>query len=191
MDTLPIPQLQTQRLLLRAFRPTDLDAYAEMYADPEVMRHLGNGQPVSRSEAWRNMAMLIGHWYLRGFGMWAVEERQSGAMIGRIGLWQPEGWPGLEIGWVLRRGYWGQGYATEGAKAALAYAFTQLQPSHIISLIYPDNLASQRVAQKLGETLEDTIEIAGHPVLVFGISRVAFQSRNPSTDTDRDNPRED
>ncbi len=84
-----IPRLETQRLILRAFCEADLDTYAEMCADPEVMRYIGNGQPLSRAESWRNMAMMLGHWQLRGYGMWAVEERQSGMMIGRIGCWQP------------------------------------------------------------------------------------------------------
>jgi RimJ/RimL family protein N-acetyltransferase len=166
-----IPQLETERLILRAFDEKDLDAYTEMCADPEVMRYIGNGQTLSRFEAWRNMAMMLGHWQLRGYGMWAVEERHSGVMIGRIGCWQPEGWLGFEIGWTLRRAYWSCGYATEAARAAIAYAFGELQQSHVISLIRPDNSASRRVAEKLGEKLEGTTEIFGMEAVVYGISR--------------------
>ncbi|OCQ99163.1 acetyltransferase [Nostoc sp. MBR 210] len=166
-----IPQLKTQRLILRGFCEADLDAYADMCAHPEVMRYIGAGQPLSREESWRNMAMIIGHWQLRGYGLWAVEESQTGEMIGRIGCWQPEGWPGLEIGWSLRRAYWGLGFATEAATAAMNYAFTQLQRSHIISLIHPQNTASVHVAQKLGEKLQGTTEIFGTEVLVYGLGR--------------------
>ena len=78
--------LETDRLILRMLRDSDLDAYAEMCADAEVMRHLGDGQPMSRHMSWRNLAMIVGHWTLRGYGMWAAEERSSGVMVGRIGL---------------------------------------------------------------------------------------------------------
>ncbi|BAY17009.1 GCN5-related N-acetyltransferase [Nostoc sp. HK-01] len=170
-----IPQLKTQRLILRGFCEADLDAYADMCAHPEVMRYIGAGQPLSREESWRNMAMIVGHWQLRGYGLWAVEESQTGEMIGRIGFWQPEGWPGFEIGWSLRWAYWGRGFATEAATVAINYAFTQLQRSHIISLIHPQNTASVRVAQKLGEKLQGTTEIFKTEVLVYGLSREDWQ----------------
>lgn len=166
-----IPQLETQRLILRGFCEKDKDAYAEMCADTETMRYIANGQVLSRSEAWRNLAMMLGHWQLRGYGMWAVQERSSEEMIGRIGCWQPEGWPGFEIGWTLRRTYWGRGLATEAARAAVNYAFYELQQSHVISLIRPENAASRRVAEKLGEKLEGMIEIFGSEVMIYGIRR--------------------
>ncbi|YAF94270.1 MAG: GNAT family N-acetyltransferase [Nodularia sp. CChRGM 3473] len=166
-----VPQIDTPRLILRGFCAADFDAYAEMCGDPEVMRYIGMGKPLSREDAWRNMSMIIGHWQLRGYGMWGVEERQSGEMIGRIGCWQPEGWPGFEIGWSLQRVDWGRGLATEGAKAAIDYAFQELKQSHVISLIRPENVASIRVAQKLGEKLQGTTEILGKEVVIYGISR--------------------
>lgn len=171
-----IPQLSTQRLILRGFQEEDLDAYAEMCGDPEVMRYIANGQPLSRWESWRNMAMILGHWQLRGYGLWAVEERSSGEMIGRIGCWQPEGWPGLEIGWTLRRTYWGRGYATEAARLSMDYAFEKLGPSRLISLIRLENATSRRVAEKLGEKLEGTTELFGSEALVYGIRREDWQS---------------
>lgn len=172
-----IPQLKTQRLILRAFCEADLDAYAEMCADPEVMRYIGKGQPLSRSESWRNMAMMLGHWYLRDYGMWAVEERQSKVMIGRIGCWQPEGWPGFEVGWMLRRAYWGRGFATEGARAAMNHAFYELKQFHVISLIRPENADSRQVAEKLGEKLEGAIELFGNEAVVYGIRQEDWQAR--------------
>jgi RimJ/RimL family protein N-acetyltransferase len=161
--------LETERLVLRMFRESDTDAYAEMMADPEVMRFLG--KPLSRAEAWRNMAMVIGHRQLRGYGFWAVEERASGELVGRVGCWRPEGWPGFEIGWTLRRAYWGRGYATEAARASITHAFTSLRQSRVISLIAPDNHNSIRVAERLGEKVEGEWEIFGTKVLVYGMSR--------------------
>src|SRR5262245_7861347 len=170
--------LETERLRLRMFRDGDLDAYAAMSADPEVMRYLGaTGQPLTRPEAWRQMAMLLGHWQLRGYGVWAVEERASGRFLGRIGLFNPEGWPGLECLWTLARGAWGKGYATEGARRALEYAFTHLRQARVISLIRPGNTVSIRVAERLGQTLEGRVTLFGIEALVYGISREDFQRR--------------
>jgi len=165
--------LETERLRLRMFRDDDLDAYARIVADPEVMRYLGDGQTLDRVGAWRQIAMILGHWTLRGYGLWAVEERATGALIGRIGCYNPEGWPGFEVGWVLARAYWGKGYATEGARRALAYAFGELRQDHVISLIYPANAASIRVAERLGEKLEGRTPLYGHDVLIYGISATA------------------
>ena len=81
-----IPQLTTDRLLLRGFRPDDFERYAEMMADPDVSRHLMDGRPLTRAEAWRQLAMFAGHWVLRGYGLWAVEERATGEFLGRVGV---------------------------------------------------------------------------------------------------------
>ena len=163
--------LETDRLTLRMLRGSDLDAYAEMCADPEVMRYIGDGQPLARPMAWRNLAMMVGHWSLRGYGLWAVEERASGVLVGRIGFWNPEGWPGFELGWMLRRAFWGKGYATEGARAALRFAFDHLKQPHVISLIHPENAASIRVAERLGERPTGSVEVMGRPALVYRITR--------------------
>jgi len=162
--------LETERLVLRMFREDDFEQYARICADPEVMRYLG-GKPLERWEAWRHMAMMIGHWHLRGYGIWAVEEQQTGNLVGRIGLFNPDGWPGLELGWVLGRDHWGKGYATEGASRALEYRFTELGGDHLISLINAGNSASIRVAERLGEKLEGKTELFGREVLIYGIDR--------------------
>ncbi len=166
-----IPSLETERLLLRGLRIDDLDAYADIYGDVEVMRHLEHGRPLDRDAAWRSMALHLGHWQLRGYGQWALVARNSDVLVGRAGLWQPEGWPGLEIGWLLARPQWGRGFATEAARAALTYAFTVLRAERVISLIRPDNAASIRVAERLGEHYERTIELYGGAAHVYGIRR--------------------
>jgi RimJ/RimL family protein N-acetyltransferase len=164
--------LETDRLVLRMFREDDFEAYARLCADPEVMRFLG-GKTFDRIESWRNMASIIGHWHLRGYGHWAVEEKASGRLAGRIGFLNPEGWPGFELGWTLAREFWGRGYASEGARRALDYGFKELNRQHIISLIHPDNKASIRVAERLGEKPEGKTELLGTEVLIYGIDRPA------------------
>jgi RimJ/RimL family protein N-acetyltransferase len=168
--------LETERLVLRMLRESDLDAYAEMCGDPEVMRDMGDGQPLTRPLAWRNLAMMVGHWVLRGYGLWAAEERSSGVFVGRIGFWNPEGWPGFEVGWTLCRPFWGRGYATEGARCALRYAFTELKQPHVLSLIHPDNAASIRVAVRLGEHLLGPTEVLGKQAVVYRITREEWEA---------------
>jgi RimJ/RimL family protein N-acetyltransferase len=170
--------LRTERLTLRMFREADFEQYAKLCADPEVVRYLGEGKTLSRAEAWRQMAMLIGHWQLRGYGPWAVEETSSGNLVGRIGFFNPEGWPGFEAGWVLAREHWGKGYAIEGARRALDYAFSEMGREHVISLIHPENLGSIKVAERLGEKLESTTELFGHEVLVYGIDKAAWRTHS-------------
>jgi RimJ/RimL family protein N-acetyltransferase len=154
------PEHETARLKLRQFRDTDLDAYAPMMADLEVVRYLGDGKPLDRPNAWRSMAVMIGHWSMRGYGFWALEEKATGALVGRGGLWFPEGWPMLEVGWTLARSAWGKGYATELGRAALDIAFAQGVPK-VGSVILPANERSIRVALRLGEKLERNVQVSG------------------------------
>ena len=166
-----IPRLETERLRLRAFAARDFEPYAAMMADAEVTRYLGDGRPLARADAWRQLAYLMGHWALRGFGLWAVEERATGALVGRIGLLEPEGWPGFELAYTLARPAWGRGYAREGAAAALAYARETLGREEVISIIRPENLASIRVAIALGATRDRTVEFFGSPADIYRYPR--------------------
>lgn len=149
-----IPTLETERLILRAHRAEDFEPFAAMMAEPAVARFITlTGQPQTRDESWRILAALIGGWTLRGFGMWAVEERATGRYLGRVGPWQPEGWPGFEIGWGLSGAAQGKGYATEAARAAIDWSRATLGVGRILHIIHPDNIPSQRVAQRLGATI--------------------------------------
>jgi len=163
-------EIETARLRLRQFREADLDAYAAITADVEVMRWVGGGA-FSRADAWRNIAYLLGHWRLRGYGLWAIEEKASGRLLGRAGLYRPEGWPGLEVGWLLARDAWGNGYATEAGRAALEVGFGTLGADHIVSVIHVDNAASIRVALRLGERFERHLEVSGFPCALYGVNR--------------------
>jgi RimJ/RimL family protein N-acetyltransferase len=175
-----IPEVTTDRLLLRAFTPRDFEPYAAMMADAEVTRYLGNGRPLPRAEAWRQLAMFAGHWALRGFGVWAVEERSTGAFIGRIGCFEPEGWPGFEIAYTLARPAWGRGYAREGAAAALAHAREALGRDEILSIIRPANTGSIRVARALGAEPAETVEFFGAPAVLYRYPPVRAARTHPA-----------
>ena len=163
------PTLQTPRLVLRHFRGEDLDAYAAMTADAETMRHIGPGKPLTRGEAWRSIAGMLGHWELLGYGMWALERKGDGVFVGRAGFLNPPGWPGFEIGWMVGREHWGRGYATEAARVALDFAFRELGRDRVVSLIRPDNARSIRVAEKLGERPAGEVELLGGKALVYEV----------------------
>lgn len=160
-------ELTTARLRLRQFKQSDLDAYAAMCADAEVMAHLGQGGPVGRDIAWRGMALFCGEWSLHGYGMWAIEEQSSGRLVGRTGYLNPEGWPGCEAGWMLARECWGRGYAFEATQAAIHYGRSHLGISELISLIRPANTRSIALAERLGARLAESIDFLGTPAGVY------------------------
>ena len=143
--------IETERLLLRAWQPSDDAPFAALNADPEVTRYLSG--PMRRDESDELLARIRGHWHQHGFGLYAVEVKQSGAFAGFVGLaipsFLPAVLPAVEVGWRLGREHWGQGYATEGARASLEHAFGALELRQVISIIDPRNTASVRVAERL------------------------------------------
>ena len=169
------PELETARLRLRQFREDDFPTYEAWCANMDVMRFLG-GKVFSRTEAWRHMAYMLGHWALRGYGYYALEEKESGRLVGRSGFTDSTGWPGFELGWTLAPEARGAGYATEAARFLLEYAFLQLDRPHVISLIHPDNAPSRRVADRLGQRVEGDTEVLGMPVLIYGIERERWRA---------------
>lgn len=152
MTGLEVPVLRTERLALRGWRGDDFEPFARLRGDPEMMRYYP--KPLTREEAWQALARTVGHWVLQGFGLWAAELRGPREFVGYVGLNQPEGWPGLEVGWMIDKRHWGKGLAVEGGHVALDYAWNELGADHVISVIHPDNQQSIRVAEKLGETYE-------------------------------------
>jgi RimJ/RimL family protein N-acetyltransferase len=161
MTLIKIPTLTTDRLRLRAFRASDLDAYVAMQANPEVMRYLVTGRISTPPEVWRTMLMSVGSWALRGYGMWACETTDGEAFIGSVGIFHPLDWPEPEIAYSLDRPYWGQGLATEAAAAARDWLFGHLPVIRAASFIRPENHASKRVVEKLGAVCESTFELRG------------------------------
>lgn len=145
-------RIETERLVLRPPQLGDFDRFAELQGDEEAARHIGGA--VTRSEAWRRFLWQPGAWMVQGFGMFAVIDRESGRWLGQTGPWRPEGWPGNEIGYAFHPDAWGRGYALEATSAAIDWALGQLGWDGFIHCIAPENAASQRLAKRLGSTLQ-------------------------------------
>jgi RimJ/RimL family protein N-acetyltransferase len=178
-----IPSLRTERLLLRGWRPDDLQPFVRLNADPEVARYT-SGRPMTEDETAAMMAKITENWEARGYGLWAAQrtdgEAGEGDCIGFVGLshhrWYPDD---VEVGWRLDRSTWGQGLATEGAQAVIDHAFGTLGLQRLISVIHLDNVASRRVAEKCGFTpWKETVHYspthgADLPIVVYERIRVA------------------
>jgi RimJ/RimL family protein N-acetyltransferase len=177
--------LETDRLLLRAPTPEDADALAPMYADPEVMRYVGDGRTLTRAETERSVRRMIERWEADGFGLFTTVRKEDGAVIGRVGLlvWNTETWEPttraanangpteVEVGYTLGREFWGHGFATEAAAAARDYALGQLGAKRLIALIIHGNTASENVARKLGLEHERDILLGRRDAQLFALDQ--------------------
>lgn len=152
--SLAIPKIETERLILRGPKESDLDALAEFHQDEEASQYVGGIRP--RYTVWRSIAADLGHWAIRGFGFFAVDLKDTGDFIGWCGPWSPEGWPGHEIGWGIFPKYQRNGYAIEAAIASMKFAYGELGWKTAISCIDPKNTGSIGVATKLGATKEQS-----------------------------------
>ena len=164
--------IETKRLILRKIDPArDFDAWARLMADAQTVKYIG-GQVMDRALAWRQMAAVIGHWEIRGYGFFSVEEKATGQWVGRVGPWNPEGWPEPEIGWTISRDHWGKGYASEAARASLKFAFDVLGWERVIHVILKGNERSIAVAERLGSKfLRSQLGLPGvteQEVLIYG-----------------------
>jgi ribosomal-protein-alanine N-acetyltransferase len=168
MTSFTIPTLETKRLILRAPQESDFAAECDFFASG-ASRFVGG--PKKPHETWRSLAMMMGHWAFRGYGFWALEDKQTRTYQGRVGLWFPHGWFEREIGWSLMPHGQGRGFATEAAEAARTYAYDTLKWDTAISQIAPQNDPSKAVARRLGATFEQMyddpeygpVEIWRHP----------------------------
>ena len=170
------PVIETQRLTLRLPRIEDFERYAEFQAHEEAARHIGGPQP--RHAAWRKFLQMPGAWAVQGFGMFSVIERDSGRWVGQLGPWQPDGWPGTEVGYVFHPDAWGKGYAVEAAVAAIDWSFDHLGWDEVIHCIAPANTASRKVAQRLGSRNRGPGKLPppldGHAIDVWGQTRAEW-----------------
>jgi RimJ/RimL family protein N-acetyltransferase len=165
-----IPVVHTERLIMRGMSQDDLDGYEAMFSDERVYQWFG-GRVSDRAEMWRSIAMHLGHWALRGYGQWSLQDRETGTLVGRAGLWYPEGWPGLEVGWAVAPQLWQRGYATEAGRAARDWAFEELGVDEVISVTLPHNAASRRVMEKVGLHYDRTQLVGGHEQVVYRVGR--------------------
>lgn len=172
------PVLETPRLILRPHRVEDYAACRRLWADADVVRFIG-GAPQEAQAVWFRLLRYAGMWALLGYGMWVVEDRASGAMLGEAGLLRAErGLPELEgvpeAGWVLGPDAWGRGIATEAMAAVLQWADDHVDAPSLRCIIDPDNAASIKVAEKLGFAgLIDTVH-GGKPARVFDRPRAGL-----------------
>lgn len=165
-QSMTIPIVQTERLRLREWRESDLEWLNEIYSDEDLARYIGGARP--NWQVWRYLATIIGHWQMRGYGMWVAEEMDTGDVAGYVGHWAPADWPEQEVGYTFRRKHHGKGYATEAATACLRYAYKTLGWKTAISLIDDRNKASQKVAARLGASYEGkSVLFDEHPAQVW------------------------
>ena len=168
-----MPQIETERLRLRMFRPDDLDHLAALFSDPEVVRFVGDGQTVSREESDRALQSIIKHWQTHGFGRWAVIEKRTDTFIGFGGLRSLFGTP--EVVYHLGKKNWGKGFATELAFAALRFGFEERGFERIVAIAKPLNVASIHVMEKLGMKFEKHARYYDLNVTQYAITRAQFK----------------
>ncbi|HWS99923.1 MAG TPA: GNAT family N-acetyltransferase [Pyrinomonadaceae bacterium] len=174
-----MPEIETDRLLLRQFTLADLDALAQIFADPEVVKHLGSGQPASSEETEMALRSIIAHWGLHGFGRWATVHRPTRELIGYGGLRSFHGEP--ELVYLLKKSYWGRGLATELARACLKFGFEERGFERVIAMAKTANAASHRVMEKSGMLFERRAKIYGLDVVRYALSRPAYLSMQESS----------
>lgn len=161
-----IPTIATARLRLVPPSAHHFEALAALLADPAFAVHL-EMEPCTRLEAHRSLCAMFGHWELRGWGGWLVEERATGVFVGRVGISDWEGWPEPELGWTIVPAYWGRGYAVEAARAVLDFARSLQRTTQLVSFVRANNTQSVRVAEKLGAVYERDIELYERPARVY------------------------
>ncbi|HEX8723585.1 MAG TPA: GNAT family N-acetyltransferase [Pyrinomonadaceae bacterium] len=169
-------QLETARLRLRMFRPEDLDAMSEITRDPEVMRFIGHGHPMTREETRANLETILAAFRRRGFGRWALELKETGGLVGYCGLSGGHGGAGVELAYMLARGAWGRGLAQEAGRACLRYGFERLGLDAIAGLTFKDNLRSRRVLERLGMTFVGDAHYYGFDCVHYQVARADWRA---------------
>ena len=169
------PRLETERLILRPFGEGDWIGLHRAYGDPQVMRWHGVDEPIDVATTAYSVGRMSGHFGARGYGMFAIVERESDEVVGRVGIMVHDDWTAgpdrHEIGWTVQRDRWGRGYAPEGARAVLDWAWDVIDVPRIISITDVDNRRSQRVMEKIGLTPRGTGRWHDHDMVWYAIDR--------------------
>jgi len=171
-------KLETDRLILRPFTYHDLDAFALIGSDPDVMRYIGDGNPQSRDQTAQRLDAIIEHHNQHGFGLWAAVEKTSGDLIGFCGLQFLDNTSEVELGYRLAKRLWGMGLASEAAQASLRYGFEQLGIDRIVAVVHPENIASSRVLEKIGLTYVKDGWYYNRDLRYYAITRDEYEREN-------------
>jgi [ribosomal protein S5]-alanine N-acetyltransferase len=166
-----IPTLATDRLTLDGFSPEDHQAFSAMLADPRVGAPKGFPQGATPEQAWAGIANILGHWALRGFGLFVVRLKESGEFLGSVGLIASEGWPSPEATWTIAYPHQGKGYAKEAAAVVRDYAMKELRLEKIVSFVPPDNEPSKRVAAAIGMKCSGTVRVFGELAVAWELAQ--------------------
>jgi ribosomal-protein-alanine N-acetyltransferase len=167
-------EIATDRLILRRLRKDDLETYAKIMGAKEVGKWFPKGDGYTREESEKSLNAILKHWGKHGFGIWAIINKANGVLIGRCGLNLIDETSEVEVDFVLTPNSWGKGYATEAAKAALAYGFQKLKLQNIIALAKPENTASRRVIEKIGMKFKRNAEYWGITCAYYAISKAQY-----------------
>jgi ribosomal-protein-alanine N-acetyltransferase len=161
------------------FSPDDLDALLLITSDPEVMKHLGMGGARTKEKTMNTIDAILRHWDQHGFGIWALEHKANGKLIGWCGLQMLEKTPEVEVAYLLAQAYWNQGLATEAARAAIEYGFNALKRDRIVAIARPENVGSYRVMEKIGMKYEKDAHFYNVDVVYYAIERAAPRLTEP------------
>lgn len=169
-----IPTLRTERLILRAWEAADVVPLHGFLSDQDVMRYFPPSSPPSLERVERLVASQLEHWARFGYGWWAVEVEKGPPLVGWCGLQYLPDTDEIEVAYLLGQAYWGQGWATEGARASLRYGFEELKLERIVAIVHRENQASQRVIQKLGMPLTGPASYFGIDCYHYALARSAY-----------------
>lgn len=162
--------LETERLIIRHLRPDDLEAFSEICADPEIMRYVGDGNPIDREQTRKWIEKSGENYSKHGFGCMAVEAKENGRLIGYCGLVNPTPEGEAEIIYAFKQDYWGRGLASEAARAMIDFGVGPCALKRIVATIAPENVSSIRIVEKWGMSLqEERLDEHGLPEVVYVI----------------------
>ena len=171
-----VPEIKTDRLWLRAFKPDDLDDLYLVFGDAEVMTYITGGKPRTKEATQAGLLRTIEGWQNRGFGLWAVVEKDKERVIGYCGLIFLDDTPEIELAYGLAKSSWGKGFATEAARVSLRFGFEELKLERIVAVVNPQNIPSQRVLEKLGMKYTKNAHHYDADLMYYELSQQDYQS---------------